>query len=304
MGLSLWNIKKWWKMLRHKSLLHVNQGVGKCYSFESIQGYYNDLTEKVTKDTAHYDSVEVITVADGHGKQILFPIAIFQYGLGAYDLFLQGVDEELMKKKFLCQLEWAYDNQKEDGSWDNFGYSLPDAPYSAMAQGEGASLLIRGYELTKDEKYLKAAKKAIDFMLLPKENGGTAEINEDSIYLYEFTCYPVVFNGWIFAIFGLVDYLIISKDQAYGEILSKTLDTLVRELPRMDNGYWSMYRKDNTIASPFYHDLHIAQLKVLYDYTGNEAFEELCTRFEAYKKKRRYRRKAFYVKAWQKLTRK
>ncbi|UVV60083.1 D-glucuronyl C5-epimerase family protein [Bacteroides thetaiotaomicron] len=44
-----------------------------------------------------------------------------------------------------------------------------------MAQGEGASLLIRAYVQFKEEKYLSAAKKAIDFMLLSNTEGGCTE---------------------------------------------------------------------------------------------------------------------------------
>ena len=43
-----------------------------------------------------------------------------------------------------------------------------------MAQGEAASLLIRGFKETGDKKYINAAKKAIDFMLLPLDRGGTS----------------------------------------------------------------------------------------------------------------------------------
>ena len=36
-------------MLLGKSLLHVNQPKGKYYEKNQVVGYYNDLTEKVTK---------------------------------------------------------------------------------------------------------------------------------------------------------------------------------------------------------------------------------------------------------------
>lgn len=304
MALTFRNIKKWWKMIRHKSILHVNQGPGKCYSFERVEGYFNDLTEKVTKDTKTYNSVCPMTTIDDRGKELCYPVVVFQYGLGAYDLFLLKVDEDLMKQKFLCQLEWALANQNNDGSWDNFGPLLPDFPFSSMAQGEGASLLIRGYKMTGKKEYLDAAKKALDFMIVDLKNGGTARYIGDDIYFYEFTCYPFVFNGWIFLIFGLIDYYIETKDAKYKIILDKTISTLKNNLCKMDNGYWSMYRDDKTIASPFYHDLHIAQLKVLYSFTKDSAFQNSYLKFETYKSKRWNRTKAFWVKAFQKIFRK
>ena len=35
-------------MVTGKSVLHVNQDIGKCFSTEEVKGYYNNLTEKVT----------------------------------------------------------------------------------------------------------------------------------------------------------------------------------------------------------------------------------------------------------------
>lgn len=48
MGISIYKIKKWTKMLTGRSISHVNQGMGKIYSKDDIRGYYNNLTEKVT----------------------------------------------------------------------------------------------------------------------------------------------------------------------------------------------------------------------------------------------------------------
>ena len=50
MGVSIYKIKKWYKMLTGQSISHVNQGAGTCYSRDCVAGYYNDLTEKITKD--------------------------------------------------------------------------------------------------------------------------------------------------------------------------------------------------------------------------------------------------------------
>ena len=72
-------------------------------------------------------------------------------------------------------VSWILDKQEEKGGWDNFSYFYKNAPYGAMAQGEGSSVLLRAYTLTGDVKYRNAAKKAIDFMLQDIKNGGTTE---------------------------------------------------------------------------------------------------------------------------------
>lgn len=286
-------------MIRGKSILHVNQEEGKYYSFNEIKGYFNDLTEKVTKDKENYNSLEVIKYP---GEIHYFPIAVFQYGLACYDLYLSNCDDkELMLSKFMVHLNWAFDNQNKNGSWDTFVDHYPKTPYSSMAQGEGASLLIRGFIYTKEKKYLESAKKAIDFMLLPISEGGTAEETDTSLLLYEFTCFPYVYNGWMFSIFGLMDYVIVTNDDYVNKKLSKTLLTLAERVSEMDNGFWSMYRHDKTIASPFYHHLHIAQLQILYEYTSNVIFKKYHDLFVEYEKNPKNKRKAFRKKAFQKI---
>ena len=288
-------------MLSGKSILHVNQDVGKCYSFDSIKGYYNDLTEKVLLDKKNYDSTSVIKAEDGVNKKpYYFSIAIFQYGLASYDLFLSTGDK-LMEAKFTSHLKWAYENQNKDGSWDTFNQINKDSPYSSMAQGEGASLLIRGYIHTKNKCYLDAAYKAIHFMITPVSSGGTALCVNDDIYFLEFTYLPCVFNGWIFSIFGLMDYCILTKNNEYLSILAKTLNTLEKNLQRMDCGYWSKYDLGKRISSPFYHKLHIAQLKVLYKYTNKTIYRDYYEKFEKYQSKKSFRNKALRKKAFQKV---
>ena len=111
MALNKYNIKKWYLMLTGKSILHVNQGVGKNYSKNEIKGYYNDLTEKITKSTEKLEKLPMYTKENG--DQYYFSIGVFQYGLAAYDLYLSSDDE-----KYIDCLEkaanWAVNNQDEN----------------------------------------------------------------------------------------------------------------------------------------------------------------------------------------------
>ena len=134
-------------MLRGKSLGHVPQGLGASVSVDTIGGYYNDLREKVLRDEQHLDSVEPFPVKDEWGEHF-FPTAVFQYGLGAFDLYLEEGDP-LMREKVLTHASWALDHQEDSGLWNAFGFAYPAAPYGSMAQGEGA-LQTRG-ALTESE---------------------------------------------------------------------------------------------------------------------------------------------------------
>ena len=279
------------------SISHVNQGVGTCYSKTELVGYYNDLTEKVTKDAAN---ILVPKYFVDSGEQIYFSIGIFQYGLGAYDLFLLH-NEEIYKKKVLACANWAVENQQNDGGWLTFDYKSPEHPYSSMAQGEGISLLLRAHRITSDEKYLDCAHKAIEFMFKPIYDGGTTFYCGDDVYFYEYTHEPLVLNGWIFSLWGVYDYCLYTNDEKAEEHLKASLRSLNKKLPEYDCGYWSKYDDGNRITSPFYHRLHIAQLTVMYDLFEDEIYKEYTDKWAAYQKKRINSGRAFLKKALQKL---
>lgn len=298
MGISLYKIKKWSKMLLGNSISHVDQGPGKIYSVSKVRGYYNNLTEKVTKREDQGNSIPLSTVDSG--EIIEFSIEIFQYGLGAYDLYLLNDDSSMLEKVRIVA-DWAVSNQLEDGSYITFAHQDPEHPFSSMAQGEAASLLIRAYEVFKTENYLIAAKKALDYMLIPLEQGGTTKYDGDDIYLYEGTADPLILNGWIFSLWGLWDYCKVVEDEKLQVILDKTISSLERSLPRFDIGYWSMYEDGMRICSPFYHGLHVAQLDVMYELTGIFAFKEYADKWDRYQKSGLNRKRAFIRKAFQKV---
>ena len=88
-----------------------------------------------------------------------------------------------------------------------------------MSQGEGASLLLRIYLETGDKKYLESASKAIRFMLTDCKDNGAACYN-NGLCLLEYTHRPVILNGWIFALFGLYDYIILLQDTTKKDALA------------------------------------------------------------------------------------
>lgn len=286
------------KMLSGTSVFHVNQGEGKSYSVNEVKGYYNDLTEKITRFGLKDDSVPKSFVDTG--EEIYFSIAIFQYGLAAYDLYLQNNDLTMLGKFRACA-DWAVSNQLDNGGWETFLFKSKEHPYSSMAQGEAISLLVRAYIFFGDSIYKEVAEKAMDFMLKPVEKGGTTVYKNDRIYLYECTYMPCILNGWIFSAWGLLDYAKTFNDAKIFKVWENTVRTMSISLPDFDNGYWSKYTMAKTIASPFYHKLHIAQLKVMYKLTGNNTFAEYAKIFTNYQNSFFCRKYAFFYKVWQKI---
>lgn len=301
MALTLYNIKKWYKMVTGKSVLHVNQDIGKCFSTTEVKGYYNNLTDKVRMQPELLGTDALPKIALENGKEVIFPVAIFQYGLGAYDLYLMTGDEQY-REKFLQCVEWTSDHQEPTGAWKNFSHIYPDHPYGAMAQGEAISLLVRAYISTGISKYLEQAKMSIDFMIKPVSEGGTAIYRDNELILLEYTHKPAVMNGWFFALFGIYDYVLATQDEGkYKETMLQTIETLKKYLPRFSNSFWSMYDLDGHYASPFYHHLHVAQMQALYQLTQQDIFNEYAKRWENEYKNPIKKGTAFLIKAFQKI---
>lgn len=299
MALSLYNIKKWYLMLTGRSILHVNQDLGRFFSASELKGYYNNLTEKVTRLPELLDTDQLPTTKTEANEQVFFPVAVFQYGLGAYDLYLASEEkDERFLRKFLQCAHWAVEHQEPSGAWNNFFFMHPDHPYGAMVQGEGASLLLRAYAHSGDHRFLAAAKKAIDFMLTPLADGGTAEGD----VLMEYTHLPAVMNGWIFAWWGLFDYVLQTHDEGrYKTALDRSCQALEEGLPQFACSYWSMYDLAGHIASPFYHHLHIAQMQAMFQLTGHKVFRQYAERWQRNEDSRFSHARAFVKKAWQKV---
>ena len=70
----------------------------------------------------------------------------------------------------------------------------------------------------------------------------------------------------------------------------KVSQTLASNLERYDIGFWSLYEQSGTrlrmVASPFYHQLHIVQLRVMHYLTGNEVFRQYAERWQEYAQRR------------------
>lgn len=300
---SLQQGKKWLKMLCGKSILHVMQDEGKVFSRDEVRGYYNNFTEKLLKPGALLDETGLVYNLTNEGKHIYFSIAIFQYGLGAYDLYLITGQEKYWQL-FMRAVDWAMQCQQPNGAWDTFSVVGMANPYSAMAQGEGASLLARAYVATGEAEYLRAAKQAVDFMCLSVTDGGCAEYVDETVRFKEYIDGPVVLNGWIFSIWGIYDYCKASNDSAYLSLVQQAVHSLAEDISAFDGGYWSKYDRGRKMASPFYHQLHISQLRVMYTLFDESVFLEYADKWKRYQQNRLYASLALVVKGYQKLVEK
>jgi len=229
------------------------------------------------------------------------PVLIEHYALGAYDLFID-TNEDKYKKIFITQAEWLIKNlvvAPQGAVWYNHHpmnfYGIPIKPpyISGMAQGQGISVLLRAYHLTNDESYLSSAKEAYKPLTVDvKENGAQNKDEQGNTWLEEYPTIPTshVFNGFIFAIFGIYDLYRVTEDKQVFNLFTTCIKTVETNLDRFDSGFWSFYDlKYKRIVNEAYHALHIKQLKILYKLTGIKKFQITAEKWEKYRIKKRYR---------------
>jgi hypothetical protein len=245
------------------------------------------------------------------------PIAVAQYGLGNYNLLRHAANVQERRKKFLTASDWLVANLETNAHgvevWNHhFDWEYRDtlqAPwYSGLAQGQGISLLVRAYRATDDSRYLRSAERAFESLLRSTKDGGVLFIDDQGdTWIEEYLVDPPthILNGMIWASWGIYDYFLSTGETRASELFQRVIRTLEKNLARFDLGFWSLYEQSGTwlkmIASPFYHRLHIVQLRVLHLVTGKAVFREYADRWEAYAQSRARRIAALCYKSAFKL---
>jgi heparosan-N-sulfate-glucuronate 5-epimerase len=279
--------------------------------------YYMLFAQKADYRGA-YDA-EGIPQLDYHGHIGLQynPIAIAQYGLGNYNLWRQTSDPE-RKKKFFRVADWLAShlepNAKGIPVWNHhfdweYRETLKAPWYSALAQGQGISVLVRAHKESGDLRYLDAARQVFTSFQLPMGDGGVAFTDQSGdLWFEEYLVSPPthILNGFIWALWGIYDYALSTKESAALELFSRGLRTLLHNLDRYDLGFWSLYEQSGTrlpmVASTFYHHLHIVQLRIMQRLTGEELFARVAGRWQDYTRSRANRARALAYKTAFKLS--
>mgnify|MGYP004002742715 FL=1 len=240
------------------------------------------------------------------------PIAIAQWGLGNYNIWHES-KSEIHYEKFIKCANWLIENLTENSSglkvWmHHFDFEYRDtlkAPwYSGLAQGQGISVLVRAYKETNLEKYQLSAHEAFQVFNVSTVDGGVNYKDENANnWIEEYIVHPPthILNGFMWGLWGVYDYVLQFNDEKAITLFKQYIRTLVKELDSYDNGFWSLYEHSGTwlkmIASSFYHKLHIVQLRVMYELTSENIFNEKANKWEDYLSKPFNRKRAFIQKA-------
>lgn len=292
---------------------------GKAYDFQqflSEEGYdpfgdymnwgENKLNQYRETETLTFDENGVVMVKCKDGLFHYNPVTAAQQALSNYGAYLRGQDT---KELFLKIADFLLDMEEENGSFPypfDYSYYIDSERYykagwtSAMATGNILSVFARSYHLTNDPKYVEGAVRAITFLNVPIEEGGTkaslAALDpslERYTILEEYPCNPPTYtlNGNMFTLIGLYDW---SQTGAEGserakELFDDGIRTLEKILPYYDIGGFTCYdlahitwNRELPHVNISYHFVHVAFCKIFYDITGIETFNNFYTLWASY----------------------
>lgn len=274
--------------LRGKDHFPVRQGT--AISYDRPRGYYIDLTRKAVReplDTASLDAMPL-------------HVMTCQWGLGCYDRYLAGDGDRWLAAALRIGRYLVREQETRGpatGAWRHsvpfpHTYHLPPGWISGMAQGEGASLLVRLYLESGDDSFAEAAVRALAIMGRSVRDGGVCRELGGGPLPEEYPTEPAshVLNGAIFAAWGYYDVGIALGDRRSLEDFRAVVATLANNLEAWDLGYGSRYdlypHRLVHIAAPWYHRLHIHQLAVLTIMTGRHEFDVVGRRWSGYARSR------------------
>ncbi|NXS35689.1 GLCE epimerase, partial [Pomatostomus ruficeps] len=204
---------------------------------------------------------------------------------------------------FFAASRWLLRNQDERGGWPIMvtrklgeGFkALEPGWYSAMAQGQAMSTLVRAYLLTKEPAFLGAALRATAPYKLPAERRGVKAVFMERHDWYEE--YPTspssfVLNGFVYSLIGLYDLKETAGEKLGREarlLYERGMASLKAMLPLFDTGSGTVYDLRHfmlgtapNLARWDYHTTHINQLQLLATIDDAPIFREFAKRWKSY----------------------
>ncbi|XP_005997124.1 D-glucuronyl C5-epimerase B [Latimeria chalumnae] len=206
---------------------------------------------------------------------------------------------------FFAAADWLVRIQDDKGGWPIMvtrklgeGFkSLEPGWYSAMAQGQAISTLVRAYMLTKEQVYLSSALKATDpFKLMSEQHGVKAIFMNKYDWYEEYPTTPssFVLNGFIYSLIGLYDLKEIAGERMGKEakiLYDRGMESLKAMLPLYDTGSGTIYDLRHFILGTApnlarwdYHTTHINQLQLLNSIDDSPVFKDFIKRWKSYLK--------------------
>ena len=241
------------------------------------------------------DEHGVPTVFYPHLQQWVYnPITIAQFGLAQLSHFADR-REEAAAASARAAADWLASNLEEwrPGlhAWVyrfDLPFYGPQAPWiSAMAQGQGISLLLRAQQLFPRAIYEEASRRAVQAFYQTQDEGGVARAFPDGSLAFEeyTTAEPsLVLNGMLFALLGLHDYAEYFHDTLAQQRFDAAVAGVKANLSRYDTGYWNRYdlHRSRRLTSPDYIRIHVQLLRLFAGLVPDDSFAGVAQKWENY----------------------
>ncbi len=291
------------------------------YDPPTLHGYYIDFSSK-TRYPGPFDErgVPMLDYKGDLGVRYN-PCAIAQFALGVLEEYYR-TDDPVQLERFLKLADWFVANaQTLDHGLVGWPYDFKDGGYvlarmpwlSALAQAQAISVLLRASRLpgrneTVRAAYARTASEAFRAFRSPVDEGGVRSYDAEGHLFFEET--PTtppsyILDGFMFSLFGVYDYALVMGDSEARALFYEGIRTLEKCLHKYDMGFWSradLYQdKPKMIASPFYHHLHVEQLRALCRITSSTTLQYYAERWARFQANPIYRTWAWLYKVWFKL---
>lgn len=228
------------------------------------------------------------------------PVTQIQFGLGCVTSYRTEQDparkalfltrakaqaKRLIDKRVEARGAWYFPYPFDFSHAAHSGVSYRAPWYSGMAQGEAISLFVQLSELdgvTETERTLyRAAADGAFASLLRADDGTPWVVNKNASGYLWIQEYPgaepgagdYTYNGMVFAMFGLYDYYVATRNELALALYDGSATTIARYFPLLRNTRWiSYYCQTHRIPTESYHQHHINLFRQLHWQTGSTDF--------------------------------
>jgi glycosyltransferase involved in cell wall biosynthesis len=272
----------------------------------NISAYPIDMSSLLALPSGTLDAAGV--PCDG-SPAAYHPTTIAQYALAHWNRYLATNDEN-HRSVFLTQAFWLVEHEvriSEVASGWPISLPHPDVHtrgswLSALAQGTAISVLVRAYQLTREEVFLEAVHRAVRTFEQDILDGGVnTPIGAEGIFFEEVAVYPAahMLGGFILALFGLYDYVALTGETPIEQLIQCSHATMHSILSEFDVGFWT--RSDllrRRLASPAHLTLQAMLLEALAKYSGCDHCAMLALRWKSYQRQFASRLRYVITSSW------
>lgn len=225
------------------------------------------------------------------------PVAYAQYGISAL-MEYQETGEQMWLDRAVRHAERLSQIRTERAGawwfpytfrWTYYQRTMLTPWWSGMAQGQALSLFVRLYEETGDERWKTAADAT--WASFPQQRDGALPwqtmVDDGLLFFEEYAGNQpplLVFNGHVFALFGLYDYWRLTGDETVRRFMDGAATTALQIMPRIrvPGGISYYCVQDVYCQSPLwqnsaYHPIHSWQLDTVARLTGDDEFSQWAT---------------------------